>query len=143
MERDFVEEDLTVEKFRALRAVAFIYKIIAWIVLIAGGLSAVFTVILGAVQERAGFQSPLLAGMPLLRQVGGFLPGLAAGFVVLLFAIVHFILTYAVSELIYLLLALEHNTRETAFYLRGENTLSPSSSEMSWDTPAETSVEES
>ncbi|MFO7918239.1 MAG: hypothetical protein R6V13_09175 [Anaerolineae bacterium] len=131
------------KKFRALRAVALIYKVMAWIVLVTGGLLAVFTVILGAVQESVGFQSPLLAGIPGLRQVGGFLPGLVAGFLLLLFIVIQFILIYAVSELIRLLLALERNTRETAFYLRGENTLSPSSPDVSWDTPAEASAEES
>ncbi|MEA3406934.1 MAG: hypothetical protein U9R48_02485 [Chloroflexota bacterium] len=131
------------KKFRALRVVALIYKIVAWIVLVVGGLSAVFAVILGAVQERVGFQSPLLAGVPGLSQVRGLLPGLAAGLVVLLFTAIQFVLLYAVSELVHLLLALEHNTRETAFYLRGENALSSSAPDVSWDTPAETSVEES
>lgn len=130
------------KKFRALRAVALIYKIVAWIVLVTGGLLAVLTVILGAVQEGVGFQSPLFAGIPGLRQVGGFLPGLVAGFLVLLLAVVQFILIYAVSELVHLLLALERNTRETAFYLRGENTLSTSPPDVSWDTPAEPAVEE-
>lgn len=130
-------------KFRALRAVALIYKIMAWIVLVTGGLLAVLAVILGAVQEGVGFQSPLLAGIPGLRQVGGFLPGLVAGLVTLLLAVVQFILIYAVSELVHLLLALERNTRETAFYLRGENALASSSPDVSWDMPAEPSVEES
>jgi len=131
------------KKFRALRAVALIYKIIAWIVLVTGALLAVFAVILGAVQERAGVQSPLIAAVPGLNQVGGFLPGLVAGLLTLLAAVVQFILIYAISEVVQLLLALERNTRETAYYLRGENTLSPSSSDVPWDTPAEPSLEES
>lgn len=131
------------KKFRALRTVALIYKIIAWFVLVAGGVLAIFTVILGAVQERVGFQSPLLARIPGLRQVGGFLPGLVAGLLILLFAAVLFILIYSISELVHLLLALERNTREAAFYLRGENTFASSAPDVSWDTPAKTPEEES
>jgi len=131
------------KRFRALRIVALVYKIVAWIVLVMGGLLAIFAVVLGAVQERAGFQSPLIAGMPVLGQVGGFFPGLVAGLLTMLVSFVQFVVIYAVSDLIHLMLALERNTRETAFYLRGENTLTPSSSDMAWDTPAETPLEES
>jgi hypothetical protein len=136
--------ELTVEKrFRALRTVALLYKILAWIILVTGGLLAVFTIILGAVQERVGFQSPLIAGIPGLGQVGGFLPGLVAGLLTLLLSVIQFIFIYAISELVHLLLAVERNTRQTAFYLRGESSLPPSSSDVSWDTPAETSLDES
>lgn len=124
-------------RFRALRLVALLYKVLAWIAFVAGGLLSLFIVIIGAIQGRAGVQSPLLASVPMLNQVGGPLPGLIGGIGILLCSLIQFVLLYAASEAIHVGLAIEDNTRQTALYLRGEMTLPPPPVAVSWDEPAE------
>ena len=124
-----------VKRFRALRLVALLLKIFAWILFVSGVLFALFLIVLGAVQGRAGIPSPVVASVPTMSHIMGPLSGLASGLLVLIVAVVQFILGYAASEVVQLALAIEHNTRETAFYLRGENTLPPPPLDVSWDTP--------
>ena len=108
-------------RFRALRLVATVCKILAWVIVVAGCLVALFAIIAGAIQGQAGVQSPTLAGIPVLGQVDGLISGLVAGVLTLLAALVQFVLFYAAGEWIELILAIEQNTRETAYFLRGEN----------------------
>ena len=110
-------------RFRVLRFLALIYQILAWIVLVGGILAAVGVVVLGA--TTGGGRVPAVPGMALLPGVGGLVGGITAGLAMLLGAIFYFILLYAAGELIHLGLAVEQNTRETAYYLRGEATIPP------------------
>ena len=108
-------------KFRVLRFVASLYKAIAWIVLVLGIVGALGTIVVfavggGAISQDLGVFEGVLTGI-----VGGVLAGLA----MLVFAVIQFIMLYAVGEGIFLFLALEQNTRETAHYLRGESSLAP------------------
>jgi hypothetical protein len=105
-------------RFRVLRFLALIYQILAWIVLVAGILAAVGVVVLGATAGRG--RLPVIPGMPVLPGVGGLVGGITAGLAALLGALFYFVLLYAAGELIHLGLAIEENTRETAYYLRGE-----------------------
>ena len=97
------------KKFRALRLIGTIFKVLAWIGLIVGVL---------------GSMAPLLMG--LFKVTGRGLvvpwPGLVGGFrtflIIFLTAIFHFLLLYASGDLIYLLLDIEENTRLTAHCLR-------------------------
>jgi len=109
-------------RFRILRFLALVYQILAWIVLVGGILMAVGVVVLGATGGRgAGNLIP-----PMLAQgAAGVIGGIWAGLLILLGAIFYFVLLYAAGELIHLGLAVEHNTRETAYYLRGEATIPP------------------
>jgi hypothetical protein len=126
------------QKFRALRLVALLYKVGAWVVFVVGGLVALFVLIIGAIQGQAGVQSPLVASVPLLQYVSGPLSGFIIGILILLCVLLQFVLLYAASEVIYLGLAIEHNTRETAYYLRGENEIPPPPpAPVSWDTQTE------
>ena len=122
-------------KFRALSLVALICRVAAWIVLVSGAITALLLIVLGAVAARAGGPSPLLAGLPLATRVVGPLSGLLAGVIALIVALLLFLLIYAGSEVINLGLAIEQNTRETAYYLRGEGTLPPPPSAISWEPP--------
>jgi len=124
-------------RFRALVLVALICKVIAWIVFVLGGLLALFLVVIGAIQGRAGTPSPLVASLPGLSSVSGALSGLLYGVGVLLGSLVQFILLYAACDTVELALAIERNTRETARYLRGENALPPPPAPITWETPAE------
>lgn len=106
------------KRFRALRVIGTIFKVLAWIELILGILGAVGVLIFGA-----------LSGMQLggaFGQRGGALQGLAAGglgglgsaIVILLLTLLYFLALYATGETIYLALAVEENTREAALLLR-------------------------
>ena len=127
------------KKFRALKLIAVIYKVVAWVVLVVGGLLALASVLVGALYGRVGSQSPLIADLPGLSQVSGVLSGLTFGILVLLGALVQFIIFYAANEVIELGLAIETNTRQTAHYLRGEGTMPPPPRPASWDTPGDSS----
>jgi hypothetical protein len=122
-------------KFRALRLVALICRIVAWIVLVSGAIAALLLIVLGAVAAKAGGPSPLLAGLPVATRIVGPLSGLLAGVAVLMAALLQFLLIYAGNEVINLGLAIEQNTRETAYYLRGEGALPPPPSAISWEPP--------
>ena len=123
------------KRFRALRALALLYRIVAWVVLVGGVLAALLVAIISAIQARVGTPSPLLADLPILGDLVGPLAGVLAGIVMLVVALLQFLLFHAANEVIELGLAIEHNTRETAYYLRGEHTLPPPPVAVSWDQP--------
>ncbi len=105
-------------RFRALRVIGTIYKVLAWIVLVLGILSAVGVLVFGVL---GGMQAGGAFG-----ERGGVLQGLAAGglgglggaIVILLLTLLYFLVLYATGEAIYLALAVEENTREAALLLR-------------------------
>ncbi|MBN1399767.1 MAG: hypothetical protein JXA74_02955 [Anaerolineae bacterium] len=131
------------KRFRALRIVAAVWKILAWIVLVLGGLLALGVVIIGAIQGRVGYPSDVLAPVPVLGAVTGPIMGIVMGVGLLLAALVQFVLTYAVGEVIELGLSIEQNTRETAYYLKGENTIPAPPLPVSWETPVESLEQDS
>jgi hypothetical protein len=112
-------------RFRALRIVALLCKALAWLALVGGGLVALVIIVVGALAGNLGSQSPLLRDLPLIGRVTGLVSGLAVGVVALIAALLNFVLLYATSEVIDVGLAIEENTRETAFYLRGEGNVPP------------------
>ncbi len=101
-------------KFRVLRIVATIVKVIAWIVLVVGVLGGCGTLVLGLL---AGSSGPRGGGAE-FGPLAGLLGGAVSGLVVIVLALIYFLFLYAYGELIYLLLALEENTRLTAERLK-------------------------
>lgn len=106
------------KKFGALRFIGTIFKILGIII-------AVLTVI-GAILTLIGMS----AGGPLLRSMmgpnndldlggAGFFAGLFGAFGILLGGGISALSTYAMGELLYLLLAIEENTRGTAHLPKG------------------------
>lgn len=90
------------EKYRVLRALAIVFKIIAWIAL-ASGVIAFFVF--------------LAAGSLVGR---GFIPGVAGAFIGLVYGIIIFISLYAWAEIIYVLLSIEESARKVADKLSEE-----------------------
>jgi hypothetical protein len=106
------------KRFRALRVIGTIFKVLAWIDLILGILGAVGVLIFGvlggirlggALGQREGALQGLAAGG---------LSGLGTALVILLLTLLYFLILYATGEAIYLALAVEENTREAALLLR-------------------------
>ena len=126
------------KRFRALRVVASLLKVLAWLVLIAGILAAVGIVAISAIQGQMGAPSPVLENMPMASNLVGPLAGAALAVGVLLGTLVYFLLMYAAGDVLHLWLAIEYNTRETAFYLRGESTMPPPPAAVSWSAPETT-----
>lgn len=109
------------KRFRVLRIIGTLWKVIAWLTLIAGILSSLGILAVGAL-GRTGFI------LRLFERQTGVVPGSLGivssilGFVLMLAgAIIYFLILYAVGELIYLWLAIEENTRRT-MRLMQENT---------------------
>lgn len=101
------------KRFRALRIIATIYKIVAWIILIFGILIgflylAVFLI---------GGASTAGQGQGYYGLVGGGVIGVVFAAVILLYAAILFLVLYGAGEAIFLALAVEENTRETTLLL--------------------------
>jgi amino acid transporter len=102
------------KKFKILRIVAFIWKILAWVILVISTLGGCGALV-----------ATLMAGNQLARQsraMGLDVLGAAGGIVIALIAILvgvfYFISLYAVAEMIDVVLALEENTRATTEELK-------------------------
>ena len=115
------------KKFKVLRAIGTIWKILAWLVLIVGILSAIGILITGLLGrglmgwiDRGGY-----GPMPRMPLPLGALGSVAAFAVSLIITLFYFLGMYAVGELIFLLLAIEENTRRTAQWIQAESRPAP------------------
>lgn len=120
-------------KFRMLHFLSLLAKILAWILLILAVLATLLIIIVGALQGRAGVQSPLLAPIPLLNQVTDLVSGIVVGLIILFWGVLQFVLVYAAGEAIQLAMDIEDNTRRTAYYLSGEGTIPPPPRSIPWE----------
>ena len=97
-------------RFTALRVIGTVFKILAWIALLLGVLSAVLALIagltMGGTQEWFGLA------------FGGPLAAIAAFVVALIISIFNFLALYAIGDAIYLALAIEENTRRAAYLMQ-------------------------
>ncbi|HEY3291887.1 MAG TPA: hypothetical protein VGK87_17275 [Anaerolineae bacterium] len=105
------------KKYRALRFVAFIFQVLAWVSLVFG--------ILGAIGVgAAGFMGVI--SVPAIENSGSALPltgistaaGIGSAVLLLVFAILNFVLLLAAAEYLYCLVDTEQNTRTGTEYLR-------------------------
>ena len=101
-------------RFTALRVIGTVFKILAWISLILGLVTAVGILVLGfTVSGQSG-----LLGIDL----GGSLAGVAMFVVFVIIAVFGFLSLYAIGESVYLFLSIEENTRRTAFLAQQQHT---------------------
>ena len=113
------------KKYRALRIIATLWKVLAWILLIVGILSSLGVLLIG-ILGSGGFvlrylgQDPGLVqgAMSAVSGIVGFIGGLIA-------TMVYFLILYAIGELIDLLLAIEENTRLAAKAIQGQASSHP------------------
>ena len=100
------------KKFTALRVIGTVFKILAWISLLLGILGAILALVTGF---AVGGQDDLL-GLGL--GLGGPVAAIAMFIAALIVAIFYFLTLYSVGEAIYLALAIEENTRRTAYIVQ-------------------------
>jgi hypothetical protein len=110
------------KKFRALRIVSVVFKVLAWVTLVGGILSALGAVVLGVLSVGTMDRMPELRNlMPLMAGGSGIVAGILSALGILASSLVGFVLLYAYAEAIYLAIAIEQNTRECAYHLKGED----------------------
>ena len=102
------------KRYRVLRIVATIYKVIAWILLVVSVLGGCGAIAVGLLAGGAGSSSTNALG----AMVGGVVGGAITGIVAIFFGVIYFLFLYAFAELIDVGLALEENTRATVEQLK-------------------------
>ena len=97
-------------RFTALRVIGTVFKILAWISLVLGLITAVGMLILGFTLSG---QSGLLG-----LELGSSVAGIALFVVLLIIAVFGFLTLYAIGESVYLFLSIEASTRRTAYLMQ-------------------------
>ena len=105
------------KKYRALRFVAFICQVLAWVSLVLGILGAIGAVIAGltgyismqALENLNRGNSAAFASV---------VAGIASAIGIIVFGVINFIVLLASAEYLYVLIDTEQNTRISADYLR-------------------------
>ena len=112
------------KKFRVLRLIGTIWKILAWVALIVGVLVSIgmllTSVLGGGIMGQLGQQA---GGMP--SWAFGVMGGIVGFIVSLMLTVIYFLTMYAVGELIYLLIAVEENTRLAAQWIQARSAPAP------------------
>lgn len=98
------------KRFTALRVIGTVFKILAWISLVLGLVTAVGVLILGFTLSG---QEGLLG-----LNLGSPLAGVAMFVVLIIIAVFGFLSLYAFGESVYLFLSIEENTRRAAFLIQ-------------------------
>jgi hypothetical protein len=105
------------KKYRALRIIAFLFQVLAWVSLILAIFGAIGAVLAGVLN---------MVSIPALEGLGGantrVMAGIVAGIVsavgVIIFGLIYFVVNLALSEFIYVQIDIEQNTRQSAEALR-------------------------
>ncbi len=113
-------------KYKTLRFVGGLFKVLGWIFLVLGILSAIIAVVVMSV--AGGRLSSEISDAVPIGVLGGVAGGVMTGIGLALAGVIEFVLFYAMGEGIDLAISIEQNTRESAYYLRGESNLPPPSS---------------
>jgi uncharacterized membrane protein len=103
------------KRFKMLRLVAFIWKIVAWVILVLsvlGGCGSLVALLL------AGDQFSRQASALGLGMLGGAVGGVVIAMIAILFGLFYFISLFAIAETIDVVLSLEENTRAATEQLK-------------------------
>ena len=103
------------KKFKVLRIVAFVWKVLAWVILVISVLSGCGCLVFGMMMgdQLARTTRELGVGM-----IGGTVTGVVAGAISVILGILVFLPIYALGEIIDVTLALEENTRAMAAQMK-------------------------
>ncbi len=109
------------KRFRSLRIIGSIFKILAWVVLVLGILGGIIMVVAGLAGGLSGLRGIGGNAGSAAGALGGLVGGFAVGIGAIFAAVLYFLCLYSAGDAIYLALAIEENTRETAYYLKGSD----------------------
>jgi len=103
-------------KFKVLRVIGTIWKVLAWLELIIGLVSSLGVLLIGVFGGGIlrQFAEQYRQQMPLPPRAFGVTGGIIGFAISVVVTIIYFLMFYAVGELVYLLLAIEENTRQAA-----------------------------
>ena len=110
------------KKFRILRVIGTIWKVLAWIVLILGVIASFATLLMSIF--GGGMMRQLLPPgerMPWSPLAFGAVGGIVGFLISLVLTLIYFLGLYAAGEFIYLLLAIEENTHLTAQWIQAQS----------------------
>jgi hypothetical protein len=106
------------KKFRVLRIIGTLWKVLAWITLIGGILSSLGILLVGLLGSGGFILSLLGQDTAMMPGAVGIVSSIVSFVTLLIASVVYFLMLYAVGELIYLLLAIERNTRQTMYVMQ-------------------------
>jgi len=111
------------KKFKVLRFIGTLWKILAWIILIIGVISAFAILLVSIFSGGVGSQMEQVQGeMAWAPWAFGFLGGIIGFIGAIIITLFYFLVLYAIGELIYLFLSIEENTRRTAQWIQAQTT---------------------
>jgi hypothetical protein len=93
-------------KWRALRTIAFLLKTLAWLIFASSIVSSTLVVIMGVPMPLAVNGIPFLSSIP-----ATLLGSIVVAIITIVGALLAFLILFAMSELILLLVTIERNTR--------------------------------
>lgn len=105
------------KRFRALRVVATVFKILAWIDLVVTIFGALGVIVTGVLSSAKSGGS--LSQTPFLSALAGPVAGILSGLLIVVFGLIQFLMLYAMGEAVYVILSIEENTRLTAMAVSG------------------------
>ncbi|NLT42619.1 MAG: hypothetical protein GXX93_08090 [Anaerolineae bacterium] len=106
------------KRFRVLRTIGTLLKVLAWIVLVLAILGGILMAVAGLGSTMGSITDALgdeVAGYA----IGGAFAAIVMGGVFILAGVLYFIILYAAAEGIYVILAIEENTRLTSMAVSG------------------------
>jgi len=105
------------KRFGVLRIIGTLWKVLAWIELIVGTLSAFGVLLMGILGSGSFLLQFLGERANVIPGAMGLVSSIVAFIALLVGTIVYFLVLYAVGELMFLMLAIEENTRGTRRWL--------------------------
>lgn len=123
------------KKYRALRVVAFLLQVLAWITLVLTLLAMIGVIGAGALDMVRIPALDALRG-PTIVPGSGLVAGIISAVGILIAGLVNFVVLLGLSDLLYVLIDNETNTRQSAEYLRQVVALQQSAMAPSAPAPA-------
>ena len=106
------------KKYRALRAIAFILQVLAWVTLVLAIFAAIGAIAAGVLGYLSIPALDQFRGAANSFTFDGILAGAISAVMIIIGGVLEFIVLLAASEFIYVQIDIEQNTRQAAEYLR-------------------------
>jgi hypothetical protein len=130
-------------KFRVLHVIGTLWKVLAWIALVVGALSSLAVFLIGVGGSGGFIWRYLGQDSGVMPATVGLMSGIVGGIAGLIATIIYFVILYAIGELVFLLLAIEENTRLTVDWMQYWAGSATQAQPLGQASPAASSAEES